>query len=192
MCWHWIATGIMQYSIVSLIFRWMGGFPRGRWDLWFSFWWYWQLPFHCHVAFLDAFSTHKQQLDFDDMVDTLICSVNCNKVTTKEPDFEALCPCFAWAPAGIVKRTFEATTQYAQNTYNLPFCVGKPPTQYNYCSIYLFNVPKIKTIRLQFCSFLSDLLNNQPMKLQYSTTSYHFLTVSFLHQNLHVQSSIWT
>jgi len=77
---------------------------------------------HCHVAFLDAFSTSKQQLDFDDMVDDLICSVNCNKVITKEPDFEALCPCFAWAPADIVKHTFEATTQYARNTYNLPFC----------------------------------------------------------------------
>jgi len=77
---------------------------------------------HHHVAFLDAFSTTKQQLDFDDMVDTLICSIHHNKVTTKEPDFEALHPCFAWAPADIVKCTFEATTQYAWNTYNLPFC----------------------------------------------------------------------
>ncbi len=39
----------------------------------------------------------------------------------KEPDYEALCPCFAWAPADIVKKTLEATTQYTWNSYNLPF-----------------------------------------------------------------------
>ena len=76
---------------------------------------------HHHVAFLDAFSTFKQLTNFDAMVDDLICSINHNKVASKEPDFEALCPCFAWAPPDIVKCTFEATTQYARNTYNLPF-----------------------------------------------------------------------
>jgi len=40
----------------------------------------------------------------------------------KEPDYEAFCPCFAWAPADVVKKNLEATTQYAWNSYNLPFC----------------------------------------------------------------------
>jgi len=48
--------------------------------------------------------------------------VNCNKIKMKEPDYEALHPCFAWAPADIVKKTLEATMQYAWNLYNLPFC----------------------------------------------------------------------
>jgi len=54
---------------------------------------------HCHAAFLDAFTTSKQQMDIDDLVDSLICSINHNQVISKEPDFEALHPCLAWALA---------------------------------------------------------------------------------------------
>jgi len=64
----------------------------------------------------------KEPEDFDDKVDWLLLHVNHNKVKMKEPDYEALCPCFAWAPADIMKKTLEAATQYAWNSYNLPFC----------------------------------------------------------------------
>jgi len=76
---------------------------------------------HRQIAFLDTFSSVEEQEDFDDKVDRLLLHVNRNKVKMKEPDYEALCPCFAWAPADIVKKMLEATTQCAQNSYNLPF-----------------------------------------------------------------------
>ena len=84
---------------------------------------------HHQIAFLDAFSSVEEQEDFDDKVDWLLLHVNRNKVKMKEPDYEALCPCFAWAPADIVKKMLEATMQYAQNSYNLPFCK-------HYCSCF--------------------------------------------------------
>ena len=73
------------------------------------------------IAFLDTFSSVEEQEDFDDKVDRLLFHVNCNKVKMKEPDYEALHPCFAWAPADIVKKMLEATMQYAWNSYILPF-----------------------------------------------------------------------
>jgi len=84
---------------------------------------------HCQIAFLDTFCSVEEQEDFDNKVDRLLLHVNHNKVKMKEPDYEALHPCFAWAPADIVKKTLEATMQYAQNSYNLPFCK-------HYCSCF--------------------------------------------------------
>jgi len=34
-------------------------------------------------------------------------------VMAKEKDYQALCPLFGWLPTDTIKRTFEATTQYA-------------------------------------------------------------------------------
>jgi len=34
-------------------------------------------------------------------------------VVAKEKDYQALCPLFGWLPTDTIKRTFEATTQYA-------------------------------------------------------------------------------
>jgi len=60
-----------------------------------------------------------------------------------------------------------------------------------YSDTYIFVGGIVFQVRKLVAAFF-DLLNNQLMKLQYSTASYCFLTVSFLHQNLHVRSSIWT
>ena len=44
-----------------------------------------------------------------------------HEVATKEPDYSALRPFFGWASNEVIKRTFQATTQYARNVYHLPF-----------------------------------------------------------------------
>ena len=52
-----------------------------------------------------------------------------NEVTSREPDYEALRPLFAWLPASVVKATFGITTQMGripvstllQNHYRSPF-----------------------------------------------------------------------
>ena len=36
------------------------------------------------------------------------------------PNFEALQPCFAWAPVDVIKHTFAVTTRYAKNILHLP------------------------------------------------------------------------
>jgi len=74
-----------------------------------------------HVAFMDAFSSTPDIMDFDQSIDFLIYESNRHTVITKEPDYEAIRPCFAWAPIDIIKKTFAATTQYARNSYRLPF-----------------------------------------------------------------------
>jgi len=79
------------------------------------------------TLFFDAFSELKEQDDFDDIVDKLIRHAHRNKVSVQEPDYDSIRPCFAWAPVDIIKQTFAATTQYACNTYHLPFC-------WHYCS----------------------------------------------------------
>jgi len=56
------------------------------------------------------------------MVDNLLHHANHNNVKSKEADYEAIWPCSAWAPTDIIKHTFAATTQYACNSYQLPFC----------------------------------------------------------------------
>ena len=41
-------------------------------------------------------------------------SISAPRKESKEPNYEALRPNFGWAPADIIKRTFNATTQYAK------------------------------------------------------------------------------
>ena len=36
------------------------------------------------------------------------------------PDYEALQPCFAWAPVDVIKHTFAVTTRYVKNILHLP------------------------------------------------------------------------
>jgi len=42
-------------------------------------------------------------------------------VKQQEPDYNLYRPCLLWASANVIKRTFEATTQYARNSYRIPF-----------------------------------------------------------------------
>jgi len=63
-------------------------------------------------------------LSLDDAIDTLNVQIAAHGHLTqvKEPNYEALRPCFAWAPLDVIKKTFFAvTTQYARNVYCLPF-----------------------------------------------------------------------
>ena len=48
-------------------------------------------------------------------------SVNPHKVNEKDPDFELLRPNFAFAPAAVIKKTFEVTTRYARDVERLPW-----------------------------------------------------------------------
>ena len=50
---------------------------------------------------------------------TPLC-VAASQVNVKEPNFEALCPNFAYAPLDVLQRTWKATTQYARNILQLP------------------------------------------------------------------------
>ena len=62
-------------------------------------------------------------MDRGDSADNLIDYIQVAKhdVTAREPDYEVLRPCFGWAPLDVIKKTFAATTQFARNTYRLPF-----------------------------------------------------------------------
>jgi len=62
-------------------------------------------------------------LSLDDAIDTLNVQIAAHGHFTqvKEPNYEALRACFAWAPLDVIKKTFAVTTQYARNVYCLPF-----------------------------------------------------------------------
>ncbi len=47
-----------------------------------------------HIAFMDAFSSEDQIMDFDQSIDFLIFESNCHTVVSKEPDYQAIRPCF--------------------------------------------------------------------------------------------------
>jgi hypothetical protein len=60
-----------------------------------------------------------------------VCSINADpdadncpshhgpcKISETPPDYDALCPRFAWLPTDIIKKTFEVTTQYARMPLN--------------------------------------------------------------------------
>ncbi len=40
----------------------------------------------------------------------------------KPPDIEELRPCLGWKPEQVVRKTIDATTQYASNNLHLPMC----------------------------------------------------------------------
>ncbi len=40
--------------------------------------------------------------------------------SNRKPDIDDLRPCFGWAPTDVIKRTLDATTQFARNVYRLP------------------------------------------------------------------------
>jgi len=81
------------------------------------------LHWHVSQAISSLASSDEPPLSLDDAIDSLNVQLSAHGHLTqvKEPNYEALRPCFGWAPLDIIKCTFAATTQYARNAYHLPF-----------------------------------------------------------------------
>ena len=80
---------------------------------------------HRHVsqAISSLTCSDEPPLSLDAAIDTLNLQLAAHghQSQVKEPNYEALRPCFAWAPLDVIKKTFAATTQFARNAYRLPF-----------------------------------------------------------------------
>ncbi len=81
------------------------------------------LHWHVLLVIYSLVSRDEPPLSLDDAIDSLNVQLSAHGHVSqvKEPNYEALRPCIAWAPLDIIKRTFSATTQYARNVYHLPF-----------------------------------------------------------------------
>ena len=73
--------------------------------------------FHDTFQDIDEFSGDN---DYIDRIETKY-HINPHEVSSNDPDFEALRPNFAWAPAETIKRTFDVTTRWARSIEQLPF-----------------------------------------------------------------------
>ena len=72
----------------------------------------------------------------DDLIDAIELKVQQQTVTAKEPDFEALCPLFAWAPTQVIRKTWDVTTRFGHYIDQIPF------KQYFKSLFPAFNVPR--------------------------------------------------
>ena len=68
------------------------------------------------IHYFDALSDPQSLLDLDhvDPIGPSVYQLHNKQVTPKEPDYEALHPCFGWLPVDVIKQTFASTTHLAQ------------------------------------------------------------------------------
>jgi hypothetical protein len=86
---------------------------------------HWTVATHSLVSeeeFFDALEYFKVADIVDDIIDTLhpdnvwiTYVAHLSNITPASPNFELLCPLFAWTPADTIKCTFEVTNQYARS-----------------------------------------------------------------------------
>ena len=72
-----------------------------------------------YISLLDTFGgdTGVNDLDYSN----LRFEVNAQEQTKQELEYQVFRPALAWAPLDVIKRTFAATTQWAQNHFREPF-----------------------------------------------------------------------